>query len=51
MMWRWCTFTCRPSSMPITVCRVMPFRNTSAVGVCTSPSFTKKMLAPVASAT
>ena len=31
--------------------RVMPLRKQSGVGVCSSPSMTKKMLAPVASAT
>ena len=39
----------RPSS--ITVCRVRPFRKQSASGVMITPSCTKKMLAPVASAT
>jgi hypothetical protein len=35
----------------ITVCRVMPLRKQSGVGVCSTPSRTKKALAPVASAT
>ena len=47
------SFTRTPFSFSIcmTVWRVMPFRKQSGSGVCTSPSLTKKTLAPVASAT
>jgi hypothetical protein len=38
-------------AMLITVRRVMPSRKQSGTGVCSAPSMTKKMLAPVASAT
>ena len=50
-IWRSFTVTPRSFSIWITVWRVMPLRKRSARGVWTSPSRTKKMLAPVASAT
>jgi hypothetical protein len=41
---------CRRAS-PMTVRRVMPSRNPSGRGVCNAPSITRKMFAPVVSAT
>ena len=47
MMARSTTFKPRFLASPMTVRRVMPSRKQSGVGVCSTPSLTKKMLAPV----
>src|SRR3989304_7318697 len=51
MIARSITFRPRCLASPMTVRLVMPSRKQSGSGVCSTPSLTKKMLAPVASAT
>ena len=50
-MWRTTTSIPFAAAISITVWRVMPSRMASIGGVCSTPSWTKKTLAPVASAT
>jgi hypothetical protein len=51
MMWRCTTFIWLRCARLMTERRVMPSSKQSGSGVCSSPFITKKMLAPVASAT